>query len=266
MNKLIVILTIATAFLLSNKRSFAQENTGTETTVRILTFNILHGATTKGDFDLDKIASVIKDANPDLVAMQEVDFKTNRAKKYDLVTELGWRTKMAPLFGIAMPYDGGGYGEGILTKMPIITSRNIPLPHAEKNEARTALQVLVELPSGDTICFVGTHLEHQANAPDRIVQAKKLNLLFTNLNYPTILVGDLNDTPESLAINILKTKWTDSFGDNPEFTFPSDQPNRKIDYILYRPANRWEVVENRVICDEIASDHCAVLTVLKLVK
>jgi endonuclease/exonuclease/phosphatase family metal-dependent hydrolase len=57
--------------------------------VRVLSFNILHGATTKGDFDLDAIAKVIKDADPDLVALQEVDFQTKRAKGYDLATELG---------------------------------------------------------------------------------------------------------------------------------------------------------------------------------
>jgi endonuclease/exonuclease/phosphatase family metal-dependent hydrolase len=266
MNRFITFLTIFSAILFSTRFCFAQENNSPEITIRILTFNILHGATTKGDFDLDKIASVIKNVNPDLVAMQEVDFKTNRAKKYDLVTELGWRTKMAPLFGIAMPYDGGGYGEGILTKMPIIASENFPLTHSPENEPRTALQVLVELPSGDTICFIGTHLDHLESDADRIKQTKHLNKLFPNKNYPTILVGDLNDTPQSLAIKILKTKWTDSFGDNPEFTFPSNQPNRKVDYILYHPANKWKVIESRVICDDIASDHCAVFSVLKLVK
>src|SRR5665811_1187969 len=60
--------------------------------VKVLSFNILHGATTKGDFNLDVIAQVILDTDPDFVALQEVDFKTDRAKKYDLATELGWRT------------------------------------------------------------------------------------------------------------------------------------------------------------------------------
>jgi len=95
----------------------------------VLSFNILHGATTKGDFDLDLIAKVIIDADPDLVALQEVDFKTNRAKKYDLVTELGWRTKMVPIFAKAMNYDGGEYGEGILSKYTFLQSRNIALPY-----------------------------------------------------------------------------------------------------------------------------------------
>ena len=236
------------------------------TTVRILTFNILHGATTKGDFDLDKIASVIRQTNPDLVALQEVDFKTNRAKGYDLATEMGWRTKMAPLFGKAMDYDGGGYGEGVLTRMPIISSRTVALPHSPGNEPRAALEVTVELESGDTICFIGTHLEHQRGSTDRIDQTNKINHVFLKNKYPTILAGDLNDTPESEAILNLKKFWTDASVDNPEPTFSSENTRRKIDYIFYRPANQWEVLESKVICDKITSDHCALLTVLQFIK
>ncbi|WP_319481762.1 endonuclease/exonuclease/phosphatase family protein [uncultured Draconibacterium sp.] len=243
----------------------AQNSSDEEITVRVLTFNILHGATTKGDFDLDKIASVIQNTNPDLVALQEVDFKTNRAKKYDLVTELGWRTKMAPIFGIAMPYDGGGYGEGILTKMPILSSKNIPLPHSTNNEPRAALQVSVQLESGDTISFIGTHLEHQETSTDRIAQVKTINEVFASCKYPTILAGDLNATPNSEPISILKKYWTAS-DKKGALTYPSNDPEIKIDYIFFRPADRWQVVETKVICDEIASDHCAVLSVLKLAK
>ncbi len=263
--KPIRLLFLFSSILLFNTLS-AQNINDDGTIIRVLTFNILHGATTNGDFDLDKLASVITDVDPDLVALQEVDFKTNRAKKYDLATELGWRTKMAPLFGIAMPFDGGGYGEGILTKMPILTSRNIALPHSPGNEPRAALEVLVKLESGDTICFVGTHLEHQKNSSDRIDQVKKLNEVFANGKYPTILAGDLNATPESKPILILKEYWTDSFGNKPEPTYSSDNPQKKIDYILFRPKEVWEVIDNKVICDEVASDHCAVLSVLKLVQ
>lgn len=248
-------------FLIIGKATIAQS---TQSTVRVLTFNILHGATTNGDFDLDKIASVIKEADPDLVALQEVDFKTNRAKQYDLATELGWRTKMAALFGQAMPFDGGGYGEGILTKMPVISSRNVPLPHSEGNEPRTALEVTVELSSGDTICFVGTHFEHQENDPDRMCQARTISEKFLVNPYPTIVAGDLNDTPFSAPILVLKKFWTEASGSEP--TYPSDNPGIKIDYIMYMPADRWEVVETKTICDAVASDHCAVLSVLSLVK
>ncbi len=266
MKKIILFTFIVLTFCIGKKLSFGQNQNSKEVSIRVLTFNILHGATTKGDFDLDKIASVILEVNPDLVALQEVDFKTNRAKKYDLVTELGWRTKMTSLFGKAMNFDGGGYGEGILTKMPIIASRNVPLPHSPENEPRAALEVTVELHSGDTICFVGTHLEHQKNNPDRVAQAKKLNEVFLKNKYPTILAGDLNDIPESMPISILKAFWVDSGENDPAPTYSSVNPQKKIDYIFYSPGKKWKTLETKVICDSIASDHCAVFSVLQLLE
>jgi endonuclease/exonuclease/phosphatase family metal-dependent hydrolase len=47
-------------------------------------------------------------------------------------------------------------------------------------------------------------------------------------------------------------------------TFPSAGPELKIDYILYGPPEQWRVLESRVICDTVASDHCAQLSVLEL--
>ncbi|MDH5380897.1 MAG: hypothetical protein OEW75_08595, partial [Cyclobacteriaceae bacterium] len=98
-------ITILIFLILLHFITEAQIITDSSRIVRILSFNILHGATTQGDFNLDVIADVINNSNPDFVALQEVDYKTNRAKKYDLVTELGWRTKMSPLFGRAMYFD-----------------------------------------------------------------------------------------------------------------------------------------------------------------
>ena len=233
--------------------------------IRVLSFNILHGATTNNSFDLDVIAQVIKNANPDLVALQEVDFKTNRAKNYDLATELGWRTKMAPLFGRAMPYDGGEYGEGVLSKWSILSSRNVPLPHSPANEPRAALEVSLTIPSGDTISFIGTHLDHLRDETDRLAQVEEINRVFSQNKHPTILAGDLNAVPGSRPINILQEFWTSSYDETHiEPTSPSSNPRRKIDYVLYHPASKWKVISREVICDKIASDHCAYLVVLQL--
>ena len=108
-------------FLIASQANHDQKSTTNPKTIKVLSFNILHGATTQGNFDLDKIANIILDADPDFVALQEVDFKTNRAKKYDLPTELGNRTGMASLFGRAMYYDGGEYGEGVLSKSTFLS-------------------------------------------------------------------------------------------------------------------------------------------------
>ena len=233
----------------------------------MLSFNILHGATTLGDFNLDAIAKVIIDTDPDLVALQEVDFKTRRAHQYDLATELGWRTKMAPLFGRAMYFDGGEYGEGILSKYSFISSENIPLPYEEGKEPRAALKITTVLPSNDTISFIATHLDHEKEGTSRQLQAEKLVEIAKKQKYPSILAGDLNDTPGSKTINILEQEWTPSYGKvNPEPTYPSDNPRLKIDYVMVNPSGQWRVIETKVIADTIASDHCAYLVTLELVK
>lgn len=233
--------------------------------VRVLSFNILHGATTKGDFNLEVLAKLIIDANPDFVALQEVDNKVNRSHKYDLVTELGWRTKMSPIFGRAMYYDGGGYGEGVLSKYSFLKTTNIALPFLQNQEPRAALEVICELPTKDTIAFVGTHLAHEGEE-GRILQAHKINEALSNNQYPTILAGDLNAIPGSKPIDILEEMWTSSYDkENPEFTFPSNNPSKKFDYIMFYPKNRWKVISTEVIKDTYASDHCAYLVTLMLI-
>ena len=235
--------------------------------IKILSFNILHGATTRGDFDLDVIAKVIKEANPDLVALQEVDFKTNRSKKYDLVTELGWRTKMTPLFAKAMNFDGGEYGEGILSNYSIVQSRNISLPYTSGNEPRAALEIITVLHSGDTIAFIGTHLDHLSDEKDRVAQVRKINEVLSSNQYPTILAGDLNALPGSKPIKILEEMWSASYNKkNPNPTYPSENPTKKIDYVMFYPKNRWKVLHTEVIQDPIASDHCAYLVTIELIE
>jgi len=233
--------------------------------VKVLSFNILHGKTMKGDFNLDVIAKVIIDADPDFVALQEVDYKTNRARKYDLVTELGWRAKMAPIYARAMHYDGGEYGEGVLSKHTFLQTRNVPLPYIPGDEPRAALEITTVLPSKDTISFVGTHLDHLELETNKIMQAKEINKVFSSNKYPTILTGDLNAEPNSETMNILESFWTASYDKtNPQPTFSSEHPTKKIDYVMFYPKNRWKILKKEVICDTIASDHCAYLVTLQL--
>lgn len=241
-----------------------QELSDDRTIVKALSFNILHGRTMVGDFNLDVLAQLIRDANPDFVAMQEVDYKVNRSKKYDLVTELGWRTHMAPIFARAMYYDGGEYGEGVLSKYTFLSSRNVPLPYIEGEEPRAAIEIVVELPSKDTIAFVGTHFAHEGNE-GRELQAREINRVFSQNPYPTILVGDLNAVPGSGPINTLEEVWTSTYDqDDPEPTMPSDNPRVKIDYVMFYPKDRWRTLKRQVIRDTIASDHCAYLVTLEL--
>lgn len=261
-----LLFTIFLTTIFSINTFWAQDTNRSNKIVKILSFNVLHGETTKGDFNLDAIARVISDADPDLVALQEVDYKTNRAKKYDLATELGWRVKMAPVFGRAMYYDNGEYGEALLSKYTFLQFRNVALPYTSGNEPRAAIEITIVLSSGDTIAFVGTHLDHLKDEKDRVAQVNKINEIFSKNKYPTILAGDLNAKPKSTPINILENIWDSSYDKSkPKPTYPSNNPLVKIDYVMFYPKNKWKVIETRVIQDSVASDHCAYLVTLKLI-
>jgi len=121
----------------------------------------------------------------------------------------------------------------------------------------------VIIKSGDTIQFIGTHLDHIKEEKVRREQAEDLVTLFKASNRPAILAGDLNALPDSNPMRALSKIWTKSDRTN-QATYPSSHPIKKIDYVLYKPANRWKVLETKVIDEKIASDHCPLLTVLEL--
>jgi endonuclease/exonuclease/phosphatase family metal-dependent hydrolase len=229
-----------------------------------LTYNIYHGEDANGNSNLDAVAGIINSLEPDLVALQEVDNKTTRAKGLDLTAELSKRTGMKGIFGKAMDYAGGGYGEAVLTRHPIIYIKNNLLPHTANAEPRAALEIQIELPTGERIVFVGTHLDHLRDQNNRMNQTSRIIELYEDCDFPIILAGDLNAVPGSDPINLLSNDWSCASQVDPKPTFPSVGPSRKIDYIMFKPKERWKVIEVRVIDEKVASDHCPVFAVLEL--
>lgn len=179
---------------------------------------------------------------------------------------LGLKTKMIPLFARAIDFDGGEYGIGILSSHTFLKTRKVALPLTPGTEPRTSLEIVTILPSGDTIALVDTHLDHSSDK-DRIAQAKKINEVFSKNHYPTILAGDLNAEPGSAAITILEERWSSTYDPrSPQPTFPSNHPDRKIDYVMFHPQNKWKVLDAVVIQNAVASDHCALLVTLQLME
>ena len=212
--------------------------------LRVMTYNILGGRNTDGKRDLTRVANVIRAVNPDLVALQEVDVKTTRIKGVDVPAELARLTGLHAAFGEAMPFAGGSYGVGVLSRWPIEKQSNIPLPHGPKDEPRTALQIQCTSPvSSKPIVFVATHLEAfvASTRADQVAHLLK-QLTPASLPGPAIFAGDLNATAESTELLQLFTNWQPAWPkDQPGFTFPSDKPNTRIDHILLQPNAGWKV-------------------------
>lgn len=233
--------------------------------LRILTYNIHHGQGTDGEFDLPRIASVINSFKPDLVALQEVDRKTRRASGVDQVAELARLTGMNHAYGPAMEYSGGEYGEAILSRFPLVLVDNYILPWGDGSEPRALLVVQVEVDDFGLIVFSGTHLAHDSPA-DRTIQAKKINDLLVPIDDAAIVIlaGDLNAEPGSEPMNVLSDHWLDAADQAgfPQATYPNVNPDRRIDYVLVRQVDSWQVLKAEVVEGLIASDHCPLFVIL----
>jgi endonuclease/exonuclease/phosphatase family metal-dependent hydrolase len=111
-----------------------------------------------------------------------------------------------------------------------------------------------------------THLDHRS-LDERKRQIERLAELFVaEQRPPTLLVGDLNDRPQSVTLELLKAHWANATEGQELPTFRADEPTRQIDFVMFRPTEAWRVIEARVIDEPVASDHRPLLVVLELVK
>ncbi len=221
--------------------------------LRVLTYNIHHGEGTDKVFDYPRLAKLINDLAPDLVALQEVDVGTERVLGVDQAALLGKLCKMHHAFGQAMPYQGGRYGDAILSRFPIESVAVHPLPYQFEQEPRTAVEVRVTPEGIGPITFVSTHLCHQ-KVENRVQQTQRIKSLFPKQGgNPTILAGDFNARPGSDPMQVLvDAGWKDAVA-----------PRSVIDYVLVRSCDPWKVKEVTILDETVVSDHKPVLVVLE---
>lgn len=236
-------------------------------TLRVMSYNIHIGVGMDKKQDLARIAKIIKDADVDVVAIQEVDVHTRRSgKDLDELKELARLTGMNGVFGKARDYNGGEYGQGILSRLPIEKMDVHQLPGAKDQEQRIALLASIpqKKPLPDLL-FVATHLHHMGEE-HRLKQAQELNRILAphvSQKEPAVMVlGDLNATPNSAVMKQLREHWDDATK-NAGFSFPADKPDRKIDYVLLPNGHGWEIVSATTLEEPMASDHRPVVVELR---
>ncbi|MEC7638757.1 MAG: endonuclease/exonuclease/phosphatase family protein [Verrucomicrobiota bacterium] len=234
--------------------------------LRILSYNIHHAKGVDGKLDVPRIAQVILSVDPDLVALQEVDKNTIRTGKVNQDIELSRLTKMNSVFGSNITFQGGQYGNAILSKFPIIKNKNFLLPNVDSGEQRGLLQSQIQISNKENVLFFSTHLDHRRSDTERLASAKAINQIISLDNKsPAILAGDFNDVPDSPTLKELGKVWLRS---NKKIlrTIPASKPSRQIDYIFVQPKERWKIIESQILDEDIASDHRAIFSIIELIK
>ena len=238
----ILILAILSSCGKEKQKEGSNDPTKNDIIIKTMTYNI-YGARSGGIPDLNAIAEVIKKADPDLVALQEVDRNSDRNKHNgDIAKALGELTGMDYYFAKAIDIAGGEYGDAVLSKLPIKEKKgyNLEVDPALGGERRSVARILVEK-EGKQFYFMSTHFDHLSDERNRIKQANDFNSLCASFEKPMIIGADFNALPSSKTMNVLTSYFSLGClnGNCSQFTFPTSGANRTIDYIIYHPINAF---------------------------
>lgn len=232
--------------------AFGQDLSETSRQVQVMSYNVRHCAGMDLVLDYDRMAAVISKQQSDVVALQELDSMTGRSGQRYQLGELANRTSYYPVFGSAIDYDGGKYGVGILTRERPLSTKSIPLPGEEPR-----VLLIVELKDYVLAC---THLDLEED--QRLASVPLIVEEAQQWQKPFLLAGDWNDAPESELLQELTKHFTILSCDEP--TFPSDEPQERIDYVASFKARQAVALESFVIDEPEASDHRPLVVRLRL--
>ena len=222
--------------------------------VRLMSYNVHNCIGSDKVKDIERCASVIREARPDVVAIQEVDSMTRRNKRY-VLGELGEKAGYHAYFGPTIPYRGGKYGIGVLSKKPALSVQFHRLPC--RKEPRGLL--VVEF---DKFYFLATHLS--LVRPDQRESVGIIKEIVSKLDKPVFLAGDMNAQPHSATMELFKEYMT-VLTDESKFTFPALEPRGCIDYVM-GTNGKFQVKKNHVFYGDISSDHLPLYVDVKIAK
>lgn len=206
--------------------------------MKIMSFNTqhcLHHITQEIDFE--SMANVITDCGADVVGLNEMRGLGADLHFADQVKILAELTGMPYYFFAPAIYVGnrGPYGNGLLSKYPILEAQNILIPDpVEKKyprEYETRSIVKAELEGGIRVLVshFGLNPDEKENAVNTVLEHVR--------DTKCILMGDFNLDPHEPLLNPIRQKMVDAAWKfcEEKCSYPSDAPNRKIDYIFVSP-------------------------------
>ena len=224
-----------------------------------MTFNIQHCINfLTRQIDFDFFAEAIRAADADIIGLQEVrglgrDFNEYRPQAKILAEKLGYYY----YFGEAIKFSGvNPYGNALLSRFPITAAETISIPDPEERkykgyyETRAVIKSAVDVNGRPFNVFVS----HFGLNPDEHELCVKTVLETVAGARDFVFMGDLNMTPDNPMICSIAARLHDTVSEisGDLLSFPSDNPDRKIDYIFTDPELKVLSCE---ILPVVVSDH-----------
>lgn len=224
--------------------------------LRLVTFNIAHGrgltpiqgftSPQKLKANLRKIAKLIGELNPDVVALQEVDERSLWAGNFDHLEYLRLHTGFKhAVFGIHNRRLGLlnlSYGNALLSRHPIPVNETVVFGQRRVGE-KGFLFAEIDV-GGRLVPLVNVHLhfssrEHRIRQIGRLLAwlKEKQQLSRARWHVPAIVCGDLNNPGTSADATAALLSHLSDYGEyvlHPAKgrTFPSPLPGRLLDFVF----------------------------------
>ena len=236
---------------------------------------------------LKKIAQLLKDANLDIVVLNEVDFSSFWSGHIDqaqiIASEAGYPYIVEQRnIDVAIPFMSIRFGNVILSKLPLSEPTFINFPHPSRLQEilvggfKDGVVATATLPNGEHIQVAAVHLSLEGEAYRHESVKMYMNVQETT-RLPMIAMGDFNSTANGYpghhtdtnghnCIDLLlgSKQWSTIPTGLPvnsgDFTFPSQEPARVIDWIFV--ASPWSLHEKTILQSDL-SDHLPLTATLQ---
>lgn len=251
--------------------------------------------------NLNKTIKLFSKLNPDIIGLQEIDFASKRSffidqyqsifKESEFISAamaVNWDKNYVPFPYWPFKFHFGRMysGQAVLSKFEILKNERMVLPQPESNAFYyndfylDRLAQISWLDFRDTkLLVINVHFEAW-DGPTREVQAKLVMDFYREYmeDYPIIILGDFNCNPP-FSKNAFRESTIQLILDEPNlgmclditdfkanefdyYTFSSETPQNKIDYILYN-TKFFDCLESTVIIEAgQISDHLPVMAKL----
>jgi endonuclease/exonuclease/phosphatase family metal-dependent hydrolase len=249
--------------------------------LRVMTYNVHSCMGMDAKLSPQRIARVIAQYQPDIIALQELDVGRERTNSVDQAQLIANLLEMDFHFYPAIHIEEERYGDAILTRLPmnLIKAGHLPMPKTANKyvEPRGVLWVQVEY-QGNIVNVMNTHLG--LTLSERRLQVKTLLskewLAHPQCHHPIILCGDFNAAPWQSTCRQLSTvlrdvqiqrttKKLNTTVEKPKNTFSGRYPTVRIDHIFVDLNIKIDDVKVPMTSlTRVASDHLPLIVDLKI--